>query len=187
MSIIRPIRTEANPSRRAWTPTLPPRVMHLEKPTCRGAGGSLSRGGRPGSALIRRGRRSWLHLSCLRPRRRGQRRGDHVMRRPVGSDDGRFPAGKSFCDRNLGDLAPVCRRDFQGPSSNASRRERLPVQPPIVPDRLRKVPTPSTLAKCLSPLDLFKMTVSLTVSSAETCQNALRDKDLADQLMIEWE
>jgi len=31
------------------------------------------------------------------------------------------------------------------------------------------------------------MTVSLTVSSAEASQNAMRDKHLANQLMFEWE
>ena len=45
-----------------------------------------------------------------------------MTRRPVGSDDGRFLAGKSFFDRDLGDLAPVCRWDFQGASKNAGRR-----------------------------------------------------------------
>ncbi len=36
-------------------------------------------------------------------------------------------------------------------------------------------------------LDLIKMTVSLTVSANVLRQNARRDKDLAAQLMIEWE
>jgi hypothetical protein len=36
-------------------------------------------------------------------------------------------------------------------------------------------------------LDLIKMTVLLTVSSGLPSKNAWRDKDLAPQLMIEWE
>jgi hypothetical protein len=36
-------------------------------------------------------------------------------------------------------------------------------------------------------LDLIKMTVSLTVSSSLPPKNARRDKDLAAQLMLEWE
>lgn len=36
-------------------------------------------------------------------------------------------------------------------------------------------------------LDLIKMTVLLTVSSGLPSKNARRDKDLAPQLMTEWE
>jgi hypothetical protein len=36
-------------------------------------------------------------------------------------------------------------------------------------------------------LDLIKMTVSLTVSSSLSSKNDWRDKDLAAQLMFEWE
>ena len=36
-------------------------------------------------------------------------------------------------------------------------------------------------------LDLIKMTVSLTVSSSLPPKNAWRNKDLAAQLMFEWE
>ena len=57
----------------------------------------------------------------------------------------------------------------------------------IVPDRLRKVRSFATLAKPLSQLDLIKMTVSLTVSSGLPAENARRNKDLAAQLMTEWE
>jgi hypothetical protein len=109
------------------------------------------------------------------------------MRRLVGGGDGRWLAKKGFCDRGLGNPAPVCRREFQGASRNASRRPRLPVQPPIVPDRLLKVPARSTLAKCFSQLDLFKVTVSLRVSNVDTRQNVMRGKDFAAQLMFEWE
>jgi hypothetical protein len=60
-------------------------------------------------------------------------------------------------------------------------------QDPIVLDRSRKV-HPAAIARKLAPmLDLIKMTVSLTVSSSFPPKNALRNKDLAAQLMFEWE
>lgn len=109
------------------------------------------------------------------------------MRRPFGSADGRFLSRKSLSESDLGERAPVSCLGFRGPASNATHRLRLAVRQPIVPDRLRKMPSRSTLAKCLSPLDLLKMTVSLTVSSGLPSKNARRDKDLAAQLMTEWE
>lgn len=109
------------------------------------------------------------------------------MRRPFGSADGRFLARKSLLESDLGDRAPASCLGFRGLASNATHRLRLAVRQPIVPDRLRKMPSRSTLAKCLSPLDLIKMTVSLTVSSGLPAKNASRDKDLAAQLMTEWE
>ena len=109
------------------------------------------------------------------------------MRRPFGSADGRFLARKSLLESDLGDRAPVSCLGFRGPASNATHRLRLAVRQPIVPDRLRKMPSRSTLAKCLSPLDLFKMTVFLTVSSVEARKNSRCDQYLTDQLMTEWE
>jgi hypothetical protein len=64
---------------------------------------------------------------------------------------------------------------------------QTPLSDSIVPDRLRKVPSRSTHAKCLSPLNLVKMTISLTVFDKDVHQNAIRDKHLANQLMFEWE
>lgn len=109
------------------------------------------------------------------------------MRRRFGSADGRFRLEKSFLEKDLGYLTPVSCSGFRCPASNPAHQMRMPVRQPIVPDRLRKMPSPSTLAKCLSPLDLVKMTVSLTVSGTVPRQNARRDKDLAAQLMTEWE
>ena len=60
---------------------------------------------------------------------------------------------------------------------------RTPLSDSIVPDRLRKVPSRPTHAKCLSPLNLVKM----TVFDKEVHQNSIRDKHLANQLMFEWE
>ncbi len=58
---------------------------------------------------------------------------------------------------------------------------------PIVLDRSRKV-HPAPIARKPAPmLDLIKMTVSLTVSSGLPSKNARRNKDLAAQLMTEWE
>ena len=57
----------------------------------------------------------------------------------------------------------------------------------IVPDRLRKIASFEPLAKPLFQLDLIKMTVSLTVSSGLLSKNTRLDKDLAVQLMTEWE
>jgi hypothetical protein len=58
---------------------------------------------------------------------------------------------------------------------------------PIVPDRLRQVAFPSTLTKSLFYLDHVKMTVFSTVFDSSLSSNAMCDKDLAIQLMIEWE
>jgi len=60
-------------------------------------------------------------------------------------------------------------------------------QDPIVLDRSRKV-HPAPIARKPAPmLDLIKMTVSLTVSSSLPPKNVWRNKDLAAQLMFEWE
>ena len=60
-------------------------------------------------------------------------------------------------------------------------------QDPIGLDRSRKV-HPAPIARKPAPmLDLIKMTVSLTVSSSLPPKNAWRNKDLAAQLMFEWE
>ncbi len=58
---------------------------------------------------------------------------------------------------------------------------------PIVPDRSRNLPVAAIARKPAPMLDLIKMTVSLTVSSRLPPKNALRNKDLAAQLMFEWE
>jgi len=46
---------------------------------------------------------------------------------------------------------------------------------------------PSTLAKSLFYLDHVKMTVFSTVSDSSLSANSMCDKDLAMQLMTEWE
>ena len=65
-------------------------------------------------------------------------------------------------------------------------RQRLPSDP-IDLDRSRNLPISTTARKPAPMLDLINMTVSLTVSSGLPSENARRDKDLAAQLMIEWE
>ena len=58
---------------------------------------------------------------------------------------------------------------------------------PIVPDRSRDLRVAAIARKPAPMLDLINMTVSLTVSLSELCRNAWRHKDLAAQLMFEWE
>jgi hypothetical protein len=64
--------------------------------------------------------------------------------------------------------------------------QRLPSDP-IDLDRSRNLPISTTARKPAPMLDLIKMTVSLTVSSGLPSKNARRNKDLAAQLMTEWE
>jgi hypothetical protein len=62
-----------------------------------------------------------------------------------------------------------------------------PSPSPIDLDRSRNVHPAQIVGKPAPMLDLIKMTVSLTVSSGFPSNNASCDKDLAAQLMTEWE
>jgi hypothetical protein len=64
--------------------------------------------------------------------------------------------------------------------------QRLPSDP-IDLDRSRNLPISKIARKPAPMLDLIKMTVLLTVSSGLPSKNPRRDKDLASQLMTEWE
>ena len=77
------------------------------------------------------------------------------------------------------------------PLSSAGERAvselQTPVSDPIDLDRSRQMPAARIAWKPAPMLDVLALTVFLTVSDRTTRQNARRDKDLAAQLMIEWE